>query len=166
MANYHEQVLHAWDEWELETKAESGDPDAFIAWAVAHKKLAPRPQDVASLLRRQITTVLCHAQRIDEKGVPYRAKQSVLLFEGGVAQRRWFDTDTGGTPNLRQKAVHQRREGIAHRVYRAMCDVEHMNHTFPEDPQLKFVLDFHDDYAEKKAAEALFDDEEDIEEIG
>jgi hypothetical protein len=163
MANHHEQVLRAWDEWESETKAESGDPDAFITWAVANKKLAPRPQDIATLLRRQVTAVLCQAQRIDEAGVAYRAKQSVMLLIGGTARRHWFDTDTGGTANLRQKAVRQRREGIAHRVYRAMCDVEHMNHKFPKDPQLNFFLDFHDDYAELKAAQAILDEDDETE---
>ena len=38
--------------------------------------------------------------------------------------------------SLRQKATRQRRDGIASDVYRAICDMVHMNKTFPDDPQL------------------------------
>jgi len=38
--------------------------------------------------------------------------------------------------SLRQKATRQRRDGIASDVYRAICDMVHMNKTFPNDPQL------------------------------
>jgi hypothetical protein len=75
----------------------------------------------------------------------------------------WFNTDKGGTPNLRQKATRQRRDGIASDVYRAVCDVEHMNNAFPDDPQLSFVLDFADDFAERRAAELLENDDDDDE---
>jgi hypothetical protein len=155
MANYNEQVLRLWNEWEESTGAESGDPNDFIEWAVAEKKLALRPQDLNKLMRRQVTSALRQALRVDENGTIYRAKQCVMLFEGGFSMRRWFDTDTGGTPNLRQRAVRQRRDGIANDVYRAMSDVEHMNWQFSKDPQLSFVLDFKDDYEERKAAASL-----------
>ena len=36
-----------------------------------------------------------------------------------------------------------------------MCDVEHMNKTFPTDPQLSFFPDFAEDFAERRAAELL-----------
>jgi hypothetical protein len=58
----------------------------------------------------------------------------------------------GGTPALRQKSTRQRREAVAHDVYRAVCDVERMN--IPNDPQLNFYLEFTDDVAELHAAEA------------
>ena len=153
MANYNEQVMRAWDEWEATTGAEANNPDDFVAWALENKKLLPRLQDVTHLLRKQVTTVLRQAMRTDESGITYRAKQCVMISEEDAQMRLWFDTDKGGTTNLRQKAVRQRREGIANDVYRAMCDVEHMNRIYSDDPQLNFFLDFHDDYAERKAAE-------------
>ena len=153
MANYNEQVIRAWDEWEAITGAEANNPDDFIAWAMENKKLLPRLQDVTRLLRKQVTTALRQAMRTDENGITYRAKQCVMISEEGAQMRLWFDTDKGGTANLRQKAVRQRREGIVNDVYRAMCDVEHMNQIYPDNPQLNFFLDFHDDYAERKAAE-------------
>jgi hypothetical protein len=67
--------------------------------------------------------------------------------------------DKGGTTNLRQKAVRQRRDGIASDVYRAVCDMEHMNKVFHE--QLTFFLDFADDVAERRAADLLNRDNED-----
>lgn len=164
MATFNEQLMRAWDDWEQETGSEISNPDDFVVWAKANGRLALRPQDVNKLLRKQVTTALRQAQRIDDEGVVYRAKQSVTIKDdNGVYLKRWFDTDHGGTPNLRQKAVRQRRDGIANDVYRAMCDVDHMNRAFPDDPQLTFFPDFHDDYAERKAAEQIARDDDDDE---
>jgi hypothetical protein len=62
----------------------------------------------------------------------------VTLFENGMATKHYFDTDKGGTQTLRQKSTKQRREAIAHHVYRAVCDVERMNKVFQDEPQLNF----------------------------
>ena len=75
--------------------------------------------------------------------------------------KHYFDTDTGGTQTLRQKATKERREALANDVYLAVCDMEHMNRVFAEDPQLSFVMDFEDDVAERRAAEASDDDDDD-----
>lgn len=90
-----------------------------------------------------------------------RAKQSVTLFENGLATKHYFDTDTGGTQLLREKSVRQRREAIAHDVYRGMCDVERMNKVFSDEPQLNFLTDFTEDAAELRIAENSGRDEED-----
>jgi len=164
MANYDDQVLQAWDEWEEITGEAANDPDDFITWAVENKRLVPRPQDVRKFLRKQVSRVLRQATRFDEAGFSYRAKQCVLLLEkDGRQHRMWFDTDKGGTSNLRQKATRQRRDGIASDVYRAICDMEHMNKVFPDDPQLSFFLDFSDDVAERRAADLLNRDHDDDE---
>lgn len=95
-------------------------------------------------------------------GFQYRAKQSLTLFDKeGIPVKHYFDTDSGGSPRLRQRATRQRREAVAHDIYRAVCDVEHMNRTFPEDPQLNFFLDFTDDVAEMRAADLENDDRDD-----
>lgn len=154
MADYNEQVNRHWDEWAAETGQDSGNPDDFIDWAMSKGKLAMRPQDVRRVMRKQVTQALRQAKRFDEEGgFTYRAKQSVTLFENGVETKHYFDTDTGGTPTKRQRSVRQRREAIAHDVYRAHCDVERMNKNFPDDPQLRFHLEFQDDVAELRAAE-------------
>jgi len=153
MAKFNEQILHTWDEWEETTGENANNPDDFVAWAIRNKKLLPRPQDIMRVLRTQVTAALRQALRTDEFGITYRAKQCVKIADEGTQIPLYFDTDKGGTPNLRQKAVRQRRDGIASDVYRAMCDVEHMNRVFPEDPQLSFLPDFADDYAERRAAE-------------
>jgi len=164
MANFDEQLMRAWDEYEEITGAAANDPDEFLIWALDNNRIAPRPQDVRKVLRKVVTRVLRQASRMDEEGFSYRAKQSVLsLEEDGRQHRVWFDTDKGGTPNLRQKATRQRRDGITSDVYRAVCDVEHMNKTFPDDPQLSFYLDFSDDFEEKRAADLLSRDREDDE---
>ena len=49
---------------------------------------------------------------------------------------------------MRQRSVRQRREAIAHHVYRGVCDVERMNKVFSDEPQLNFLTDFTDDVAE------------------
>ena len=161
MAKHNELVVRYWDEWMEETGQTSGDPELFVKWALSKGKLAPHPQDINKILRKQVTQALREARRCDEEGgFTYRAKQSVTLFENGLSIKHYFDTDTGGTPTLRQKSVKQRREAIAHDVYRGVCDVERMNKVFPNDPQLSFFLDFSDDVAEKRAAEDLDDDSE------
>ena len=156
MADYNEQVNRLWDEWIAGTGQESGDPNDFIEWAIASRRLALRPQDVRRLMRKQVTEALRQAKRFDvEGGFTYRAKQSVTLFEGDNAIKHYFDTDHGGSPTLRQRSVRQRREAIAHDVYRAVCDVERMNKVFPDDPQLNFFTDFRDDTLERREAELL-----------
>lgn len=155
MSSLNERIVRLWDEWESSTGADANNPDDFIAWAMESKKLLPQIQDVRRLLRKQVTNALRQAVRRDEDGFSYRAKQCVTIIEEGAQLRLWFDTDNGGTPNLRQKAVRERREGIANDVYRAVCDVEHMNKAFPNDPQLSFVTEFAEDCAERRAAESL-----------
>jgi hypothetical protein len=159
MATLDEQILRAWDEWEETTGAEANNPDDFIAWAVENKKLFPRPQDYKRLLRKQVSNALRQAVRTDEGGFSYRAKQCVSILQDGLQLRLWFDTDKGGTPNLRAKAVRQRRDGIVSDVYRAICDVEHMSKLHPEE-QLAFHLDFSEDCAERRAADLLSQDRE------
>lgn len=161
MANFSEQVLRVWEEWEDQTGATANDPDDFVVWAMENRKLAPQLQSLRKMLRRQVTGVLRQIMRVDEEGISYRAKQCVVIDEEDAQHRLWFDTDRGGTPQLRQKAVRQRREGIANDVYRAMCDVEHMNREFPDDPQLSFFPDFSDDAAERRAADMLNRDRDD-----
>jgi hypothetical protein len=155
MANRDEKILRLWDEWEETTDADANNPDDFIAWAMENKKLLPHLQDVRKMLRKQVTSALRQALRVDEAGFSYRAKQCVMILEEGAQLRLWFDTDRGGTQTLRQKATRQRREAIASDVYRAICDVEHMNKTFPDEPQLNFLTDFSEDCAEHRAVDLL-----------
>ena len=158
--NHDEQILAAWNEWEEVTGAEANNPDDFIAWALENNKMVPRLQDIRRIMRKQVTSVLRQAMRRDEAGFSYRAKQCVLIAEEGAQYRLWFDTDKGGTPNLRQKATRQRRDAIASDVYRAFCDVEHMKKVFPGE-QLNFFTDFSEDVAERRAEELTADDNED-----
>ncbi len=165
MADYNEQVNRLWDEWISETGKESGDPGDFVDWAVAGRRLLPRPQDIKQILRKQVTQALRQAKRYDEDGgFTYRAKQSVTLFENGALIKHYFDTDSGGTQTLRQKSTKERRDAVAHAAYRGVCDVEHMNKTFSDEPQLNFVLDFTDDIAELRAAEQENRDNDDDDE--
>lgn len=154
MADYNEQIERLWQEWEAETGYPSGNPAEFVDWALENRKLVPRPQDIRRMLRKDVTKALRESKLFDEEGgFTYRAYQSVTLFENGLSVKHYFHTDKGGTANLRQKSVKERREAIAHDVYRAVCDVERMNKTHPDDPQLTLFPDFTDDVAEHRAAE-------------
>ena len=164
MADYNEQVNRLWDEWTSETGRNSGDPDEFIEWALSHRKLFLSPLDMKQVLRRKVSQALRQQKRYDKVGgFTYKGRQSVTLFEGGLPVKHYFDTDTGGTQTLRQKATKQRREAIANDVYRAVCDVEHMNRVFPDEPRLPFVTEFEDDVAERRAAENSDDDNDEME---
>ena len=68
MANFDDQLMQAWNEWEEITGEAANDPDDFITWAVENKRLAPRPQDVRKFLRKQVSRVLRQATRMDEAG--------------------------------------------------------------------------------------------------
>lgn len=162
MANFNEQVIQLWEEWVADSGNESADPGDFVEWALSNRRLAPNPQDIKQMLRRQVTQSLRQARRWDEDGCfTYRAFQSATLFEGGQAIKHYFDTDCGGSPSLRQKSVKQRRDAIASDVYRAVCDVERMNKIHRDDPQLNFFTDFADDVAELRIAESETEDDAD-----
>lgn len=160
MAKHDDQVLLAWEEWVTETGETAGNPDAFMEWAIAKKKIALSMVDVYKATRKRVTNALRQATRIDDDGITYRAKQCAIIFELGGQIPMWFDTDTGGTPTLRQKAARQRRDFIANDVYRAGCDIEHMNKQHGED--IQFVMDFTEDYRERRAADALQFEQEDV----
>lgn len=160
MANFTELVFQAWSEFEEETGKYENLPDDFIDWALDNGKLAPRPEDIRKQLKRRVMTAVRQKRLVDEDGVEYRAKQCVLIWDEDLQQQLplWFDTDKGGTPALRKRAIKQRRDGIADDVYRAVSDVVHMNKVHGEDNQ--FVMDFSEDYLDRKAAEALGKDED------
>lgn len=153
MATYNEQVIRAWDEWEEITGNEANDPDDFIDWAIANNRLHNRPEDIRKIHRRRLSEALRQVHRVDDEGTTYRAKQCVTIIEEGRQRTLVFDVDKNGTPQLRQKAVKQRRDAIANDVYRAKSDVTHMNYAYPDDEPIQFELDFTEDYEERKALE-------------
>lgn len=159
MANYNEQVMRAVEEFTNEIGQSAINPDEFISWALSNGKLSPQPEDVRKLLKRRVTTAMRQKRLIDEDGIEYRAMQCAVTWDERAGEQipLWFHTDKGGTANLRKKAVKQRRDGIADDVYRAVSDVVHMNKVHSED--IQFVMDFIDDYLDRKAAETLKDDD-------
>ncbi len=153
MANYKEQLVRVWDEWEEITGNDANDPDDFIDWAIANNRLHTEPEDIRKIHRRRLSEALRQVHRVDEEGTIYRAKQTVAIVEEGRQRTLVFDVDKNGTPQLREKAAKQRREAIANDVYRAMSDVAHMNFAYPFDDPIQFELDFTEDYEERKALE-------------
>ena len=151
MATQNDQIVSDWDEWLAQMGQSSGDPAEFVDWAIANGRLHSLAQDVKKMQRRRVTTALQQVRRVDGDGIEYRGKQSVIDFEDGHPVSHWFDTDTGGSPRLRAKAIKQRRDAIANDVYRAKCDRDHMNKRHGENHQ--FILDFTDDCMEKEAAD-------------
>ena len=161
MANFNEQVFRAWNEYEEEA-GHNVNPDEFIEWAMQNGKLAPKPEDIRKQLKRRVMTSIRQKRLVDDDGVEYRAKQCVIQWDEDLQQHLplWFDTDKGGTPQLRQKAAKQRRDGIFDDIYRAASDIVHMNKVHNENVQ--FVMDFSEDYLDRKAADALDDADKDI----
>lgn len=153
MATYNEQLMLAWNEWEDATPNDANDPDEFIDWAVKNKKLQTPLEDVRKIHRRRLSDALRQVHRTDAQGTTYRAKQCVTIIEEGRQRTLVFDVDKKGTPQLRQRASKQRRDGIANDVYSAMSDVTHMNYAYPNDETVQFELDFTEDYEERKAFE-------------
>lgn len=162
MANFNEQVMRAVEEFTAATGQNTINPDDFLSWAISNQKLSPQPEDVRKLLRRRVTAAMRQQRLVDEDGVEYRSMQCVVTWDEKAGEQipLWFNTDTGGTPSLRKKAVKQRRDAIADHVYRAVSDVVHMNKVHNEE--IQFVMDFTDDYLDRKAAEMLKDDDEGV----
>ena len=152
-ANYNEQLIRAWDEWEEITGDEANDPDDFLDWALDNNRLYTALEDVRKIHRRRLSNALRQVHRINDEGTTYRAKQCVTIVEEGRQRTLVFDIDKNGTPQLRQKAAKQRREAIANDVYRAKSDIDHMNYAYPLDEKIQFELDFAEDYEERKAME-------------
>lgn len=155
MANYNEQAIRAWDEWEGQTGNDANDPDEFIDWAVANNRLSTPPEEIRKIHRRRVSEALRQVHRVDDDGTTYRAKQCVTIIDQGRQRTLVFDVDNNGTPQLRRKAARQRRDAIANDVYRAMSDITHMNFAYPQDEPVQFELDFTEDYEERKALESL-----------
>lgn len=155
MADYNEQLNRAWDEWEQSTGNDANDPDDFIDWAIANRRLHTAPEDVRKIHRRRVSNMLRQIHRINAEGTTYRAKQCVIIEEEGRQRTLVFDIDKNGTPQLRQRANKQRRDGIANDVYRAVSDASHMNFAYPSDKPIQFDMDFTEDYEERKALERL-----------
>lgn len=155
MANYNEQLIQAWNEWEDITGDEANNPDDFIDWAVANNRLYTKPEDVRKIHRRRLSSALRQVHRVNDEGTTYRAKQCVAISENGAQRTLWFDIDKGGTPQLRQKAARQKRNAIVNDVYRAKSDIDHMNFAYPKEEQIPFDLDFTEDFEERKALELI-----------
>jgi len=155
MATYNDQVMIAWDEWEDQTGNEANDPDDFIDWAIANNRLRTPLEDIRKIHRRRVSEALRQVHRVDAEGTTYRAKQCVMIIEEGRQRTLVFDVDKNGTPQLRSKAVRQRRDAIANDVYRAMSDVTHINFAYPLDEPVQFELNFAEDYEERKALERM-----------
>jgi hypothetical protein len=155
MANFNEQVMRSIEEFTLQTGQNAINPDDFITWALKNSRLSPRPEDIRTLLKRRVTSAMRQQRIVDEDGVEYRSMQCAVSWDESSGEQisLWFHTDTGGTPALRKKAVKQRRDAIADDVYRAVSDVVHMNKQHNEN--IQFVMDFTDDYLDRKAAEQI-----------
>lgn len=153
MANFNEQLIRAWDEWEQITGDEANDPDDFLDWALDNNRLHTALEDVRKIHRRRLSNALRQVHRINDEGTIYRAKQCVMIVENGRQRTLVFDVDKNGTPQLRQKAAKQRRDAIANDVYRAKSDIDHMNYAYSKDEEIQFELDFTEDYEERKAME-------------
>jgi len=152
MAKFKEQVLTAWNEWEAQTSEAANNPDDFVKWALANKKLAPQPRDIRRILRSQVMDALRQAMRTDDDGITYRAKQCIRISEEGAQYTLVFDSDKA-TYNLQSKASASQRKAIISDVYRAKSNVDHYNNSNTVGPTINFVLDFTDDIADLEVEE-------------
>ena len=155
MANYKEQLLSAWDEFEAQSDAAAINPEDFVTWAMENNKWHPRPQDVRKIIKKEMTSALRQVMRENELGITYRAKQCVKVLEEGEQIPLWYDVDLGGTDRLRRKTARQKREAVAADVFRARSDIDHMNFKYPSENPIQFHLDFTEDYEERRAFEKM-----------
>lgn len=153
MASYPQQMQDIFKKYQEEVSADPADLKAVGAWAIANRLWHPRPIDVQSRFARDMADALREEYRIDKAGRRYRSKMAVTDGRQGSL---WGDIDTSPRKHV-EKNVAQRRKQVVGDCYQLQIDVDHYNESHPDEEQLRLVLNFSDDVAERKIADGIDD---------
>lgn len=153
MASYSLQMQDIFKKYQEEVSEEPADLKVVGAWAIAKRLWHPRPIDIQSRFARDMADALREEYRIDKAGRRYRSK---LAVTDGRQGSLWGDIDTAPRKHV-EKNVAQRRNQVVGDCFQLQNDVDHYNGNHPDEEQLRLVLDFTDDIAEKKIAAGIDD---------
>lgn len=106
-----------------------------------------------SRFARDMADSLREEYRIDKAGRRYRSK---LAVTDGRQGSFWGDIDTSPRKHV-EKNIAQRRRQIVGDCYQLETDRQHYNSAHPDEEQLRLVLDFSEDVAEKLIADGIDD---------
>ncbi|MBK9004011.1 MAG: hypothetical protein IPM41_09170 [Sphingomonadales bacterium] len=153
MASYPQQMQDIFKKYQEEVSADPVDLKVVGAWAIANRLWHPRPIDIQSRFARDMADALREEYRIDKSGRRYRSK---LAVTDGRQGSLWGDIDTSPRKHV-EKNVAQRRKQVVGDCYQLQIDVDHYNENHPDGEQLRLILDFSDDVAERKIADGIDD---------
>lgn len=153
MASYPQQMQDIFKKYQEEVSADPVDLKVVGAWAIANRLWHPRPIDIQSRFARDMADALREEYRIDKSGRRYRSK---LAVTDGRQGSLWGDIDTSPRKHV-EKNVAQRRKQVVGDCYQLQIDVDHYNENHPDEEQLRLILDFSDDVAERKIADGIDD---------
>lgn len=151
MVSYSQQMQDIFKQYQEEVSADPVDLKVVGAWAIGNRLWHPRPIDIQSRFARDMADSLREEYRIDKSGRRYRSK---LAVTDGRQGSLWGDIDTSPRKHV-EKNVAQRRKQVVGDCYQLQNDVDHYNDNHPDEEQLRLVLDFTDDVAEKKIADGI-----------
>jgi hypothetical protein len=153
VASYPQQMQDIFKKYQEEVSADPVDLKVVGAWAIANRLWHPRPIDIQSRFARDMADALREEYRIDKSGRRYRSK---LAVTDGRQGSLWGDIDTSPRKHV-EKNVAQRRKQVVGDCYQLQIDVDHYNENHPDGEQLRLILDFSDDVAERKIADGIDD---------
>ncbi len=153
MASYPQQMQDIFKKYQEEVSADPVDLKVVGAWAIANRLWHPRPIDMQSRFAREMADALREEYRIDKSGRRYRSK---LAVTDGRQGSLWGDIDTSPRKHV-EKNVAQRRKQVVGDCYQLQMDVDHYNEKHPDEEQLRLILNFTDDVAERKIADGIDD---------
>lgn len=153
MASYPQQMQDIFKKYQEEVSADPVDLKVVGAWAIANRMWHPRPIDIQSRFARDMADALREEYRIDKSGRRYRSK---LAVTDGRQGSLWGDIDTSPRKHV-EKNVAQRRKQVVGDCYQLQNDVDHYNESHPAEEQLRLILDFTEDVAERKIADGIDD---------
>ena len=160
MGTYKENMLDIWKQYHEEVSPgdEPADLRELAVWALANKKWAPRPIDVAASFARDMADVLREQTRTDEQGRQYRAFiPAKEKGKDGLPLFKWADIDLAPRSHVEKGAQGERRS-IANDCFALAMKVDHYNAKHPEEEPLQVIFNFQEDIEEMKIAKGIEDD--------
>ena len=150
VSKYEDDMLQIWEQYQQQVSPEPIDLKEAGAWARARGLWAPRPIDMAEVLRAQ--------KRVDKDGREYRAFiPARTKGKDGLPLFQWADIDVAPRSHV-EKGIQGERRSIANDCFALAMKVEHYNATHPSEERIQIPFNFEEDIEEMKISRGLSDE--------
>jgi len=162
--NYNEEIIkRVVKAYEDETGNTEWTKDEVITWALANDKWKPTRKSLVELLRQELDVAVRSKRRI-VKGRKVREYNYIRRkLPDGYVQTVWAHIDVATFPFMEQSVAEQRK-GIAGVVYSLHNTIVYWNERNSAN-KLDVLFDFRDDNADRDAALAAGQSEDDEPEL-